>query len=428
LAAVLAALAPALRAGRLDLAAELRSGGQGGTGVGGPPGRRPLVVAQMAIALTVLAGAGLLARSLLRLQAVDTGFPVDRLVLVELLLPQAKYYGERSRHLQLLSDVVAQLEATPGIEGATPVNTPPFSGGWLSPRFIAEGQDPERAEGNAALNLEAIHPNYFATLEVPLVRGRAFSEADGAGATEVAIVSEDVAARTWPGEDPIGKRLRFGGDVDPDPWREVVGVVRPIGYRKLTAARATLYLPASQFIVSATMFVLRTSSPLALVAGPLRERVQAVDPDVQVTRVAPLADLLQVPLARPRFNAVLLGLFGLAALLLAAVGLYAVMGASVRQRYGEIGIRFALGASPSDVTRLVVGEGLRLARLGTILGLAGAAVATRALRGLLFDVHPLDPASLLAAALLLVVASGLACYLPVRLATRVDPLSVLRDL
>lgn len=427
LTAALAGLAPALSLARADLVAHLRSGGRGVAGSAVRQGRRGLVVAQVALAVTVVATAGLLTRSLLRLQAVDMGLAADRLVFGRLALPQAKY-ADGARHLQFLKDVVAQLEAAPGIAGATPVNTLPFAGtgGWDAPEFTAEGQSAERAATNPSLNLESIHPNYFETFEVKLVRGRGFTEADRRGAPEVAVVSEDVAARTWPGEDPIGKRIKLGGLDSADPWRTVVGVARPTRYRELVRPRATLYLPAEQFIAAAEMLVLRTASPPALVAGLVRERVRAVDPDVQVTHVAPFTELLQGPLARPRFNAFLIGVFGIAALLLAAIGLYAVIAASVRQRYTEIGVRVALGATASDVRGLVLGEGLRLAGLGAAIGLATAAAATRLLRGLLFGVHPLDPVSLLAAALLLVGVSALASYIPARRATRVDPVSMLR--
>jgi predicted permease len=386
-----------------------------------------LVVAQVALAVTVVAAAGLLTRSLRWLQTVDMGLAADRLVFVQLALPQAKY-ADGARHLQLLEDVVAQLEAAPGIAGATPVNTPPFAGtgGWDAPEFTAEGQSAESAAANPSLNLESIHPNYFETFDVTLVRGRGFTEADRQGAPEVAVVSEDVAARNWPGEDPIGKRIKLGRLDSTQSWRMVVGVARPTRYRELASPRATLYLPAEQFIDAAEMLVLRTASPLTLVARLARERVGAVDPDVHVLRVAPFRELLQAPLARPRFNAFLIGVFGVAALLLAAIGLYAVMAASVRQRYKEIAIRLALGASASDVRTLVVGEGLRLAGLGAAIGLASASAATRLLRGLLFGVHPLDPVSLLAAALLLVGVSALASYLPARRATQVDPASTLR--
>jgi len=237
-------------------------------------------------------------------------------------------------------------------------------------------------------------------------------------------VSEDVAARTWPGEDPLGKRIKFGGPDWTDPSRTVVGVARPTRYRELTAP--TLYLPAEQFIVAARMIALRTTSPLPLVAKLARERVRAVDPDVQVMRVASFPELLDEPLSRPRFNAFVIAVFGAAELLLAAVGLYAVMATYVRQRYPEIGIRIALGATASDVRRLVLGEGLRLAGLGAALGLVGAVVANRLLRGLLFGIDPLDPISILIAALLLVGVSALASYMPARRAVGVDPIATLR--
>jgi predicted permease len=427
LTAALAGLAPALSLARADVAAHLRSGGRGATGRAARRGRRGLVVAQVALAVTVVAAAGLLTHSLLRLQSVEMGLAADRLVFVWLALPQGKY-ADRTRHLQLLDEVVARLEAAPGIAGATPVNTPPFAGtgGWDAPEFTAEGQSAHVAATNPSLNLESIHPNYFDTFGVTLVRGRGFTEADRQGAPSVAVVSEDVAARTWPGQDPVGQRIKLGGLDSAGPWRTVVGVARPTRYRDLAAPRPTLYLPAEQFVVAAQMLVLRTGSPLALVARLARERVRAVDPAVQVTTVAPFSQLLQGPLARPRFNAFLIGVFGVAALLLATIGLYAVVAASVRQRYREMGVRVALGATASDVRGLVLGEGLRLAGLGAAIGLAGAVVATRLLRGLLFDVHPLDPASLLAAVLLLVGVSALASYMPARRAARMDPVAMLR--
>jgi putative ABC transport system permease protein len=187
-----------------------------------------------------------------------------------------------------------------------------------------------------------------------------------------------------------------------------------------------LYLPAEQFIVSAHMLVLRSAAPVALLATIARERVRIVDPDAQVMRVAPFAEMLAGPLARPRFNALLIGAFAVAALILAAVGLYAVMSAYVRQRDAEIGVRVALGATAADVRRLVVGEGLRLAGPGAVIGLATGASVGQLLRGLLFEVEPLDPPSMAAAALLLVAVAALACYVPARRATRVDPIAVLR--
>jgi ABC-type antimicrobial peptide transport system permease subunit len=254
-----------------------------------------------------------------------------------------------------------------------------------------------------------------------------FTDDDRAGAPEVAIVSEDLAARAWPGQDPVGKRLKFGRLDSHEAWRTVVGVVKPTRYRELAEPRPTLYVPAPQFIVSGPMFLLRTTLPLTAVTEFVHARLQAMDRNVDVMRVAPFSELLQAPLARPRFNAFLIGLFAATALTLAAIGLYAVMAASVRQRYPEMVIRVALGATASDLRRLVLSEGLRLAALGAAIGLVGAAAAARALRGLLFGVHPLDPTSVLGAALLLVAAAALASYLPARRAARGDPVRMLRS-
>ena len=427
LAAALAAVAPALRSTRQDLLSQLRGGRQVGHDRRVQGGRRVLVVAQVALAVMVVAAAGLLTRSLLRLASVDMGLAAEHLVLAGLSLPEPKY-ADRERHLRFLEDIVEQLEAVPGVAGATPVNTPPYSGtgGWDVGVFTALGQSPEQARANPSMSFEAVHPNYFATFEVTIVRGRAFRESDRAGAPEVVIVSDDMAPRVWPGRDPIGQRLKFGGPDSEEPWRTVVGVVRPTRYRELVDPRPTLYVPAEQLFVSARILVLRTASPLAQVAPLLRERLDTVDPDVQVAWVAPFSDLLARPLARPRFHAFVTGLFAVVALLLATVGVYAVMGTHVRQRSADLGIRVALGATPQDVHRLVLGEGLHLAGLGAVIGLAGAAAATRLLRGFLFDVRPLDPVSLVGASLLLVAASAVASYLPARRATRADPLAVLR--
>jgi putative ABC transport system permease protein len=428
LTALVAGLAPALVASRVDLATQLRQGGRGVAGSAARQGRRALVVAQVALAVTIVAAAGLLARSVLRLESIDVGLAADRLVFVELAIPQGKY-ADRARHTQFMENIVSRLEALPAIAAATPVNIAPFSrdGGWDVPIFTAEGQSAERAAANPSLNLESVHPNYFATFSVPIVRGRAFTPVDREGALDVAIVSEDVAAGTWPGQDPIGKRVKVGPPESRDPWRTVVGIAASTRYRELEKPRATIYLAAAQFLDPAESVVLRTTAPLDLTAALLRDVVKSVDPDVQVMRVAAFRQLLDGPLARPRFNALLLGLFGTVALLLTAIGLYAVMAAYVRQRDREIALRVVLGATAANVRGLVLGEALWLAGVGAVLGLAGAAAATRVVRGMLFEVDPLDPAVLVCAAILLVAASLIASYLPVRRATRLDAVAMLRN-
>jgi predicted permease len=424
--AVAAALVPAISTIRADAIGHLRIGGRGATG-GTRHTQRALVVAQVTLAVTVVSAAGLLVRSLMRLQTVDMGLAADRLVFISLDLPQAKY-GDRQRHLQFLKDVVSQLESAPEIAGATPINVLPFSGtdGWELPRFTAEGQSADRAAANPSLNLESIHPNYFTTVDAALVRGRSFTDADRDGAPAVAIVSEDVANRTWPGDDPIGKRLKFGSYDSPDEWRTVVGVAKPTRYRELTMPRPTLYLPDQQFIVAAWMLVVRTSAPPAVISRLVRVRVGAVDPDVQVMRIAPLTELLERPLARPRFNALLIVAFGVAALFLAAIGVYAVIAASVRQRHNEIGVRLALGATAAHIRNLVIGEGLGLMSIGLVIGLAISLATAQLLRGLLFQTSELDPASLLATVLIVVCVALIASYVPARRATRVDPVLALK--
>jgi putative ABC transport system permease protein len=426
-AALLAGFAPALSGSDHDVAAHLRGGARTAT-AGTRHGRRALVVAQVALAVTVVGAAGLLTRSLLHLQTIDMGMAANQLVFVDVALPAAKYRGERTRHAQFLDEAIAALEADPAILAATPVNAPPFSGnaGWEVPRFAAEGQTAERAAINPALNLESIHPNYFATFGVRLVGGRYFTDADRDGTPMVAIVSADVAARTWPGEDPIGKRLKMGGADSRSEWRTVVGVVEPTRYRELEALRATLYLPARQFQMTARRLVLRTTASVAEIATTARARMRTVDAAVQVIRVASFDDLLRAPLARPRFNAFVIGIFGIAALLLSSIGLYAVLAAYVRQRSKEIGIRIAIGATAADVRGLVVGESLRLAGAGAIIGLAGTVMTSRLLRGLLFEVEPLDPVAMIAVAAVLIAAAAVATYLPVRRATRVDAVTMLR--
>ena len=382
LTALAAGIVPGLASLRRDLLAHLRNGHPRSDGV---VGRRVLVAAQVGLAVMIVAGAGLLTRSLLRLQAADLGLSPDRLVFID-LVPTPKFM-DPSYHARFLDELVGQLQSTSVIAAATPVNVAPFSGlgGWDVPRFTAAGQGAADAAANPALNLESIHPGYFETFQIRILRGRSFTEADREGALYVAIVSDDVAARTWPGEDPIGKRLKMGGLQSEDPWRTVVGVAQSTRYRELAEMRPTLYLPAKQFLNTARLLVVRSTASLDLIASLTRERVRAIDPGVHVVRVAPFSQLLDAPLARPRFIASLVGIFATAALFLATVGLYAVLAAFVRQRDREIGIRVALGATAADVPQSgpdpggTPGRGRRRRRSDRIAGShpAGARTAIR---------------------------------------------------
>jgi putative ABC transport system permease protein len=424
--ALLAGILPGLFSMHGDLVSPLRGGSATIAGTA-TRGRRLLVVGQVALAVAVLAAAGLLIRSVLNLQAIDLGLAAERLVVIDLHLPSAAY-AERDRRAQFLDQVFTQLEAVPGISAVTPVNVAPFTDrGWDVPRVTAEGQDNDQAASNPSLNLESIHPNYFSTIEAPIVRGRPFSAADREGTVDVAIVSEDVASRLWPGQNPIGRRLKMGRVEGTGRWLEVVGVAATTRYRTVTTPRPTLYLPAAQFQMTATMLIVRSTASLELLVSVARERIRAIDPTVTVLSAAPFADYLDRPLGRPRFNAFLIGVFGIAALLLSTLGLYAVMAAHVRQRDREIAVRLALGATGANVRRLVLVEAGRLVGLGALLGVACAVAGTRFLRGLLFEVQPMDPVIIGGATVLLIAAATLAAYAPMRRAARADVVSVLRS-
>ena len=290
LSAALAGVVPALTASRLDLVSCLRAGGRGTTGAASARGRRLLVAGQVALAVTVVAAAGLLARSVQRLQSVDMGLAADRLVLAEFDLPRERYADTALRRT-FHEEVVARVGAVPGIESVTPLNVQPFAGatGWDVPRFTAEGQTADQVALNPSLNFEAVFPPYFSTLGVAILRGREFTAADRDGAPRVAIVSDALAAATWPGQDPIGRRLKFGSLESRDEWLTVVGVVGTTRYRELVTPRPTLYVPTEQLMISGGRLAIRTAAASAFVAGVVGDAVRATDPTVRVTRVVPYA-------------------------------------------------------------------------------------------------------------------------------------------
>ena len=274
------------------------------------------------------------------------------------------------------------------------------------PRFTVEGQNEALAAANPPLSLEAVRAGFFETMGVRIVSGRAFTDADRAGGLEVAIVSEEVAVRMQESGDPLGRRIKMGAPNSSGRWLTVVGVAASTRYRDLAASSATLYLPAAQMLDVAQTLAVRTTAAPALVASLARERIRAIDANVHVMSVVPFARTMDAPLARPRFNAFLLNLFGAAALFLAGIGQYAVIAAYVRQREREIALRVALGASPANVRWLVLAEALRLAAIGAVIGLIGAAAVSRLLRGLLYEVASFDPVTLTGAVLLLGARGG----------------------
>jgi putative ABC transport system permease protein len=428
LVGLLAGLAPALWSAAGDANATLRGGARVGAGTAGVRRvRQGLVAGQVALALLVLVGAGLLLRSLANLQRAEMGFSGEGLVVATMSLPPGRF-TERAEHLALLDRVVERVAALPGVGATSPVTRPPFSGkgGWDAP-YTGEGQATEAREANPVLNLELAGPAYFEVLGVPILQGRAFSERDREDAAPVAIVSEAVARRTWPGEDPLGKRVKLGGPDSPMPWHTVVGVAAETRYRELVEPRPSIYIPIRQFGGPVPMSLgVRTEVDPAAVIPALRSALREVEPGLLLVEAMPLARLLDAPLAGPRFSAALLGVFATLALVLASVGIYGVMAAWVRQRQHEIGVRMALGAAAPDIRRLVLGQGLLLALAGAGIGVVAALAGTRLLAALLFGVSPTDPLTFAGVASVLLLVALAACYLPARRAARVDPMTSLR--
>lgn len=427
-AALLCGLAPARGVAKADFGQALRAGTQP---VAGSPWRRFAVVGQIGLALLVVAGAGLLTRSLLLLSRVDMGFTTDGLLFVRPEIPLAKY-SEVQQVRDLIDRLVVRLRALPGVVAVSPASHFPFSPiGAVNMHYSAEGQDGQAAAANPILDFAAAGPDYFRTLGLPIRRGRGFSAQDRAGSPLVVVVSEAIARHNWPGEDAIGKRLKFGAPDDTEAWRTVVGVAADTRYRDLLDSRASIYVPALQppspdGVWLPTILAIRSSSRGGDLLPSVRSSIKEIDPDVSVIDAATMTDLLAGKLVRPRFNAALLDVFAALALVLAVTGLYGVMGTHVSQRTREIGIRMALGADSVAVSRRVVWQGMQLAFAGVAAGLAAALVGTRLLRSLLFGVSPADPLTLVSATVLLLLAALVASYVPARRATRVDPMVALR--
>jgi len=412
-----------------DLHNVLRSAARtGAVDVGSRRARSFLVVAQVALAIVVLVGAGLLGRTLSVLQHLDMGFASDELSTVELSLPES-ITSSRPRLDAFYGAVTKRLATMPGMYSATVVLVPPFSGrnGWDA-FFTAEGQTARDAAANPALDFQPVLPSYFSTMGIPIRRGRGIAATDREGTALVAVVSRSFAERAWPRQDPIGKRFKFGHADAPSPWTSVVGVVDDVRYRELTYSRPVVYVawaqqtdkPPLSFVVA------RGAAGHALAARDVDRLVRELEPRVLVTSVATMRQRLTTSLARPRFDAMVLGVFAAVAFVLAAVGVYGVIAALVRQRTPEIGIRLALGAQPGEVRWMVMRSGLGLAGAGVVAGLAASLAATRVLGAELYGVHPADPLTMSAASLALLVAAALACGVPARAASRVDPLTALK--
>jgi len=423
LTGVLFGLAPALAVSKPYFGAALKeSAPLLGTGRRWLGLRNLLVVTQVALSLVVLIGAGLCVQSLRRLQAIDPGLEPAKVLTASFDLSLSGYNEARGRQFfAQLSERVAKL---PGVEAVSLARGVAFSAfSWIRSATI-EGYQPQPNE-RLAFNFNSISPNYFQTLGAPLVRGREFTTQDGMGAPRAVIVNEAAAQRYWPGEDAVGKRLKYGSL---DQFAEVVGVVRNTREKGLTAdPRPTIYVPLQQQYAGDLTLHVRTAMEATTMLAALRREVQALDPALPVYNLMTLAEQKNGSLYAERMAAALLTLFGLLALLLASIGLYGVLSYAVTERTCEMGIRLALGAQPRDVLKLVVGQGLRLTLVGLLLGLAVAAALTRWLEKLLFGVSATDPLTFAVIALLLTAVAFVACWAPARRAALVDPLVALRQ-
>jgi len=414
---ILFGLTPALQSSRPELNADLKDGGRTGTSRTGM--RNVMVVAQVALALVLLIGAGLMLTSFSRLRSVDPGFRTTEVVTVELMLPLARFDDTAQRNFYVA--VLERLRANPVTAQSAMLFPFPFGGGNAQAGLSVIGQPEKPPEQRASADLYTISPGYLQTAGVRLVRGRDFNESDGPKSTPVVLISES-AVKEFAGKDPIGEKIDMGDAFT------VIGIVSDARRRSLdTPPRAAVYLPYTQFVLPYMGAVVRTDRGAGAVASAVKTAVAQIDPDLPIGDVKTMEQIIEESTGEPRFRSFLIASFAVLALLLAAVGVYGLISFTVTQRVPEIGVRLALGASPRQVFTQVIGQGLRLAVIGVVLGLVAAAVATTLVRGLLFNTSATDPVVYGSLSLLLLAMAGLACYVPARRAMRVDPMTALRS-
>ena len=426
LTGVIFGLIPALQVFKADFVDALKEGSKGSAGAVRQLARRTLVVFEVAVALVVLVGAGLMMRSYRLLQRVDPGFRTEHLLTLELYLPAAKY-PQPQQQAAFFEQLLARLKTLPGVRSAGAVNAVPLGVVQWIGEVEVEGRPPAPGQLNPSAGWRVNSPDYFATLGIPLLAGRAFSEGDDERATPVVIVDHTVARNLWPGQDPLGKRLKMVGQGAPEAWRTVVGVVGDVHHEgPETVSREQIYVPYKQFPSTFMYLVLRTKGNPVDVTAAARRAVQEVDANQAVYRVETMDEKLTRAMAWRRFYTLLLTAFATVALVLAMIGVYGVMAYSVAQRTREIGIRMALGARRQSVVKLVVGQALALTLFGAAIGLAAALGLARVVSSLLYGVTATDLTTFAGAALLLTALAVAAGYLPANRASRIDPMVTLR--
>lgn len=421
-------LAPALEATRLDLNGALKEG-KGSEGQS-PRSRRlrsAFVISEVALALVLLASAGLLVKSFGRLQGIDRGFNADNVLTMVVRLPEAKYKDDQQM-VSFFRRAIERIRVLPGVSSVGIVNYLPLYGGLgAQTSFSIEGRPPRPQGDELSTHVRVSDGGYFQTMGIPLLRGRNFTELETSEARHVILISEAMARRHFPGEDPIGKRITVEMADNPVPT-EIIGVVGDVKYDSLLDQPApTVHFPHPELTYPLMTLVIRTGGDASAIAPAVQRELRAIDPDQPASDVRTMNQVMADTVARARFNTILLALFAGMATLLAAVGIFGVMNYSLTLRTREIGLRMALGAQPRAVLMLMLKQGLRLSLIGTAIGLVGAFALTRLLSSLLFGVGAADPATFVLMPLLLIVVSVIACYLPAHRATRIDPLIALRS-
>ena len=432
---VLFGLAPALRISRLDLSATLKDASRGSAGTSAVWGRgnslrRLLVIAELALCVMLLIGAGLLIRSFAHLQNVSPGFNAKNVLTLELTLNGPKY-KDPQRVLATYRDLWNRLGGLPGVKASGAVSALPLSQMFAWGPITVEGRVLPPGENFINADMRIASGHYFAAMEVPLLAGRLFTDQDTATSPKVLIIDEYMARQLWPNQDPIGKRIHFGGITekvtDENPWETVVGVVGRVKQYTLDSdSRIALYLPQNQYPTRAMSVVLRADGDPAALASAVKGQIQDLDSELPLYNVRTMEQRVEESLARRRFSMLLLVLFACVALILATIGTYGVMAYLVNQGTREIGIRIALGATQMGIVRLVVWKGMVLALCGVAAGLAGAFVLSRLMQSLLFGVRPNDPLTFLVISLMLMIITFLASYIPAHRAAQIDPIVSLR--
>ena len=422
---VLFGIFPALHSSRLNLGETLKEGARNLIAARHQRLRSALVISELAVSLVLLISAGLLIRSFVGVQKVTPGFDPKNVLAMRLSVSGTGYQGDR-RGL-FYDELLQKVRRLPGVESAGTTGILPLSGSISWGQITIEGYD--AASGQAAIlaDRRTASTDYFETMRIPLIAGRFFNQQDTKDSPKAVIVDEKLARTYWPNGDPIGRRLKTGGADSTGPWRTVVGVVRSVKQYDLeTDPRVAVYFPSQQASESSRYLVVRTTVPPLTLSSAIAAEVKAMDPNVPVFEVKTMDQRMYESLARRRFAMLALGLFAVLASLLALVGIYGVMSYSVAQRTSELGIRLALGAQPSDVLRLVLRHGFTLALIGVAVGTIASVAVTRVLATLLFGITATDLLTFVSVSAALIFVALVACLVPARRATKVDPLVALR--